>query len=103
MSEPDGRSRGEGRGRRRLARGSDGGPSDTTRQLGELAGLGITLGLATALFAWLGSLLDRWLGTQPLFVLLGTFTGFGGGFYSIYWRLVLKPEADRRRESRDDA
>lgn len=77
-------------------RASGSGPSDPNHQIGELAGLGLTLGLAIALFAWLGSLLDGWLGTAPLFVLIGTFIGFGGGFYSIYWRLVLKPRRDGR-------
>ena len=56
----------------------------------ELAGLGLTLGLATALFAVGGNWIDGRLGTKPLFVLLGTFIGFGGGFWSMYSRLVMK-------------
>ena len=64
----------------------------------ELAGLGITLGLATALFAWAGNWLDGRLGTSPLFVLLGAFLGFGGGFWSMYSRLVLRPRLEAERE-----
>lgn len=75
-------------------RASGSGAADPSHQIGELAGLGLTLGLAIALFAWLGSRLDGWLGTAPLFVLIGTFIGFGGGFYSMYWRLVLKPRRE---------
>ena len=63
----------------------------------EFAGLGLTLGLAIALFAVGGNWLDERLGTKPLFVLLGVFLGFGGGFYHMYSRLVL-----RRRETADD-
>lgn len=56
-------------------------PSNSASQIGRYGGYGITLGLAVALFAWLGTLLDARLGTEPLFVLLGTFTGFGAGLY----------------------
>lgn len=55
----------------------------------EFAGLGIAMGLSIALFAVAGNWLDGRLGTQPLFVLLGVFLGFGGGFYSLYSRLGL--------------
>ncbi len=60
----------------------------------EFAGLGITMGLAIALFAVAGNWLDGRLGTKPLFVLLGVFLGFGAGFYSMYSRLLI-----RRREN----
>jgi len=60
----------------------------------ELAGLGLTLGLATALFAVGGNWIDGQLGTKPLFVLLGTFVGFGGGFWSMYSRLMVKGRED---------
>ncbi len=70
------------------------GPSPPDRQPmvpnhGEIAGLGLTMALATALFAWAGDALDGRLGTSPLFVLLGAFLGFGTGFYRMYARLVL--------------
>jgi F0F1-type ATP synthase assembly protein I len=48
------------------------------------------MAVSTALFSWLGSLLDERLNTKPLFVLIGGFLGFAGGFYSMYWRLVIK-------------
>lgn len=56
-------------------------PSSSASQIGRYSGYGLTLGLAVALFAWLGTLLDERLGTKPLFVLLGTFLGFGAGLY----------------------
>lgn len=97
MSEPgrgsDGRAR---RPRSRRSTGTDPVGSSAMRQFGELAGFGLTMALATALFAWLGSLVDGWLGTEPVFVLLGAFAGFGGGFYSMYRRLVPRPDPSDR-------
>lgn len=66
-------------------------------ELGRYSGHGLTLGLSTALFAWLGSLADERLHTGPLFVILGTLTGFGTGFYSMYRQLVIEPR--RRAEA----
>lgn len=71
------------------AAGGDG----ALRQMGRYGGHGLTMGLATALFAWLGHLLDGWIGSGPLFVVLGGAVGFGGGFYAMYRDLV--PGADR--------
>jgi len=73
-------------------------PGGTMADVGRFGGYGLSLGIATALFAWIGSILDERLQTGPLFVLLGTFTGFGAGFYSMYRHLVL----DRRDELRKD-
>lgn len=70
-------------------------PRGTLAEVGRYSGYGLTLGIATALFAWIGSVLDERFHTGPLFVLLGTFTGFGAGFYSMYRHLVL----DRRNSS----
>ncbi len=54
------------------------------------------MGLSIVLFALAGNWLDGRLGTRPLFVLLGVFLGFGGGFYHMYSRLVLgRGRADR--------
>ena len=73
----------------------------TLTQLGRYSGHGLTLGLSTALFAWLGSLADERLHTGPLFVLLGTFIGFGGGFYAMYRQLVLDPRRTAKDEERE--
>lgn len=60
------------------------------RQVGRYGGHGLTIGAATALFAWAGDRLDRWLGTAPLFVILGALVGLGGGFMVMYRDLVLE-------------
>ena len=46
--------------------------------------LGLTWALSTALFLYLGSLVDGWLGTKPVFTLIGAFIGAAAGFYYIY-------------------
>ena len=80
---------------------SDGREKGALAQLGRYSGHGLTLGLSTALFAWLGSLADERLHTGPLFVLLGTFIGFGGGFYAMYRQLVLDPRRTAKDEERE--
>lgn len=66
-------------------------PGSSLAEIGRFGGHGLTLGIATALFAWIGSILDERFRTGPLFVILGTFTGFGAGFYSMYRHLVTDP------------
>ncbi|MGH7362320.1 MAG: AtpZ/AtpI family protein [Candidatus Methylomirabilales bacterium] len=69
-----------------------GGPSPW-RQVGMLAGLGLTLGAATAIGVGLGVLADRWLGSGPWGLVLGLLLGVTGGFTQ-----VLR---DIRRATRD--
>lgn len=60
------------------------GPNTLPSELGRYAGHGMTIALSTAAFAWGGVWLDDRLGTEPVFVLVGVFVGFGAGFYSMY-------------------
>lgn len=64
-------------------------------------GLGLQFAAAIILFAFLGQWLDRRFGTDPWLLLVGVFTGAGGGFYSIYRKLMadLEREERRRREA----
>ena len=72
-------------------------PSSNASQIGRYSGYGLTLGLAVALFAWLGTLLDERLGTKPLFVLLGTFLGFGAALYRMIRDLGGPQDTPNRR------
>ena len=81
MTSPPRSSRDEGPG-------ESAGSSSLAGELGRHAGHGLTLAAATALFAWLGTLADERLGTEPLLVVVGALVGFGAGFYSMYRQLV---------------
>lgn len=59
-------------------------------ELGRYGGHGLTIALSTALFGWLGVQADERLGTDPLFVILGVFVGFGAAFYSMYREVTAK-------------
>ena len=85
--ERDGRS---DRGVREPAAGSS---------LGVYLGLGLQFAAAILLFVYLGQWLDRRLGTEPWLLLIGVFVGAGGGFYSIYRKLMadLRRDEERRR------
>ena len=66
---------------------------------GKYAGLGLQFALSILLFLYLGQWLDRRIGTNGVFALLGAFLGFGAAFYSIYRSLM----ADQRREEEAEA
>lgn len=59
--------------------------------------LGLTWALSTALFLYLGSLVDGWLGTKPVLTLVGAFVGASAGFYYLYSQLM----AENRKRTRD--
>jgi F0F1-type ATP synthase assembly protein I len=58
------------------------------------AGIGLQFAGSILLFLYLGQWLDSRFGTAPWLLLLGVLVGAGGGFYSIYRRLM----ADLKRE-----
>jgi len=72
------------------------------QEAGRYLGNGLTWAASTGLFLFLGSRVDRWLGTTPLFMIVGAFVGAAAGFYSIYYHLVVEPrERERRRQERE--
>ena len=46
--------------------------------------LGLRLGLSVVIGVVAGVLLDNWLGTSPLFTLVGVAVGIGAAMYSIW-------------------
>jgi F0F1-type ATP synthase assembly protein I len=53
---------------------------------------------STLLFLWLGTLADRWLGTEPALTFIGAFLGAGAGFYYMYRQLSDVGKPGRRVE-----
>ena len=48
---------------------------------------GMQLAITVGLGVWAGLWADGKLGTSPILVVVGTFLGFGAGFYSLYMSL----------------
>ena len=63
----------------------------------EFAGIGLQFGMTIGVFVFAGVWLDNRLRSSPWFVLLCTFAGAFGGFYSIYRRVM----AAQRRTGKD--
>jgi ATP synthase protein I len=71
------------------------------RELGEgykYVSLGLMFAGGIVAFLLLGFGLDRWLGTTPLFILIGTFLGTVLSFLTVYRK--LEEEARQRREQK---
>ncbi|HKJ91754.1 MAG TPA: AtpZ/AtpI family protein [Longimicrobiales bacterium] len=77
------------------------------QELARYAGHGLTLAASTGLFLFIGLKVDGWLGTLPLFTVLGALVGASAGFYSMYHHLVVEPReraaADERERGADAA
>ena len=58
------------------------------------AGFGLQFVIALLVFLYLGQWVDKKLGTEPAFLMIGVFVGAGGAFYSMYRKLT----AAQRRE-----
>ena len=76
-------------------------PSDDKNRFGRSFGegysyvaLGFSFAFAILLFGAAGWLVDGWLGTRPLFALVGAGIGGFGGFMNIYYR--VKKDTERR-------
>lgn len=58
--------------------------SDGSSEYARLIGVGFSFLIIVALLCGGGLLADRWLGTLPLFMLVGLVLGFLAGLYYIY-------------------
>lgn len=66
---------------------------------GRYAGLGIQFAISILVFLYAGQWLDRRLGTNGLFVIVGVFLGAGAAFFSMYRKLMADQRADEAREA----
>ncbi len=53
-----------------------------------VVGAGFGLAFSILFFMWMGHLADRWLGSRPLFLLVGLAVGLGAGMYGFILRVM---------------
>ena len=70
-------------------------PRSSLSAVGRFAGLGVQLVASILLFLYGGQWVDRRLGTDPVFLLLGVFIGAAAAVYSMCRSLM----AEQRREA----
>lgn len=70
---------------------------------GKYAGLGFQFVGAILLFLWVGKWVDRQVGTDGPFLLLGVFGGAGAAFYSMYRSLMADQARDEAETARKRA
>jgi len=67
----------------------------------DFAGLGIQFALAIVVFLFAGQWLDRRLGTNSLFTIVGVFVGAAGAFYNMYRKIsAMQKQDDEERKAR---
>jgi len=85
-------------GGRRMSGGASAGLSGA-----EFAGVGVQFAATILVFTFAGVWLDKRLGTSPWLLLLFVFIGAGGGFYSIYRKVVMAQKREQGRRTADEA
>ena len=67
----------------------------------DFAGLGIQFAFAIVAFLFAGQWLDKRLGTNSVFTIVGVFVGAGGAFYNMYRKVsAAQKQDDEAREAR---
>jgi F0F1-type ATP synthase assembly protein I len=68
----------------------------------DFAGLGIQFAAAIILFLFVGQWVDKKLGTDGLFTIVGVFVGGGGAFYNMYRKIsAAQRQDDEERAARN--
>jgi F0F1-type ATP synthase assembly protein I len=68
----------------------------------DFAGLGIQFAAAIILFLFVGQWVDKKLGTDGVFTLIGVFVGGGGAFYNMYRKIsAAQRQDDEERAARN--
>jgi hypothetical protein len=71
----------------------------------DFAGMGLQFALAIILFLFAGQWLDRRLGINGLFTILGVFVGAAGAFYNMYRKVSAAQKRDdeeRKKGKREE-
>jgi ATP synthase protein I len=72
---------------------------ESLRNMGALSAVGIAFVLAIVMGVGAGYLLDSWLGTRPLFFLVGFFLGVAAGILNVFRTVSKTLGPDDQRES----
>lgn len=75
---------------------------EALRAAGALSTVGLSFVLALVIGFWLGSVLDRWAGTGPLFTIVFFFLGLAAGILNVY-RIVSQAYPPGRGTPAGDA
>lgn len=78
------------------------GPEYDRERVGAYLGLGAGLAGSILAFALLGWLLDRSIGTSPVFTGLGAFVGGAAGFYYVVRQALDLQKGERGGDSKTD-
>lgn len=70
-------------------------PEPAWKSVGELAGIGMAMVLATVIGLGAGYYADRWLGSSPWLTLIGLVLGIAAGFVTLF-RAVRAAERNLR-------
>ena len=65
------------------------GAGESLRMAGALSTVGLAFVLALVIGFWLGSVLDGWIGTKPIFTIVFFFFGLAAGVLNVY-RIVSR-------------
>ena len=71
----------------------------------DFAGLGVQFAVAIVAFLFAGQWLDKRLGTNGLFTIVGVFVGAAGAFYIMYRKITAAQKLDdeeRKRRARGE-
>ena len=61
-----------------------------------IVGAGFQLAFSILFFMGMGYLADRWLGSRPLFMLVGLAIGLAAGFYAFWMRVKAASQSGGR-------
>jgi F0F1-type ATP synthase assembly protein I len=76
------------------SRGAGGTRANSGISGAEFAGVGVQFAATIVVFAFAGVWLDRRFGTSPWLLLLCVFVGAGGGFFSMYRKVIAAQRRD---------
>jgi F0F1-type ATP synthase assembly protein I len=66
----------------------------------DFAGVGLQFAAAIIVFLFVGQWLDRKVGTEALFTVVGVFVGAAGAFYNMYRKITAAQKRDDEARKR---